>query len=284
MSFVHPTRDAILETAKKLPPAAQILAGICELLHDVNTDLDQIATEIRRDAALAGRVIRISNSVVYGGGGAVASVEEAVSRVGFAEIVRLVGTATVNRIADRELGAYHIGLDTLREALLMHGLAAETLAEYVGMNRNTAYLAGLLRGLGIMVLDRFAGDRMPQPLTYDPKQFESYAKWELVRFGVTATSVTTMALDDWKFPEEIVTAIEMHLDPTLGDDEAEKLANVLNVAGAIAAGNQRALPGELICWAATPERLAAIGVDEWQYRSIVQRASELFEQQRQALY
>jgi HD-like signal output (HDOD) protein len=280
-----PTREALLRVARSLPPAAQILAGICELLHDVNTDLDQIADEIRMDAALAARVIRVSNSVVYGGAGSVASVEEAVGRVGFAEIVRLVGTATVNRIADRELRCYHVPVDLLRESLLMHGLASEALGERCGINRNTAYVGGLLRGIGAMVLDRFAGERLGAHLTFDPIEFDTYDVWENVRFGITAPRVTTMALDDWKFPDEIVNAIDLHLDPPSAvTEESERLANVINLAGAIAVYHARALPGEVRHWTRTPQKLAAIGLDEEQYSQIAQQASQLFDQQRQALY
>lgn len=284
MSFTHPTRDVLLSLARQLPPAGQILAGICEMLHDVNTDLDQIANEIRKDAALTARVIRVSNSIVYGGAGMISSVEEAVGRVGFAEIVRLVGTATVNRIADRELQNYHVGLDLLRESLLMHGLAAETIAEQLGMSRNTAYTSGLLRGLGTMVLDRFGGDKMGPELRYDPSEFETYTRWELVRFGLTATSVTTMSLDEWQFPEEIVTAIELHLAPPEGTDEAERLATVLNLAGAIAVEHGRALPGEVLHWSSADAMRKRLGIDEWEYRNLVQRAAATFDQQQPALY
>jgi len=284
MTFAHPTRDILLDIARKLPPAAQILAGICEMLHDVNTDLDQIAGEIRKDAALAARVIRISNSVVYGGAGGVATVEEAVGRVGFAEIVRLVGTATVNRIASQELKCYHVSLDLLREALLMHGLAAEITAEHLGMNRNTAYISGLLRGLGTMVLDRFGAATMPPNLTYDPSEFETYTKWELTRFGVTSTSVTTMALDDWHFPEEVVTAVELHLAPPPGIDEAERLATVLNLAGSISVEHGRALPGDVLHWTSPAELADRLGLGEWEYRNLIQRAATEFELQKPALY
>lgn len=281
---LNPTRDVLLQIARSLPPAAQILAGICELLHDINTDLDEIADHIRRDAALAARVIRISNSVVYGGGGGVSSVEEAVGRVGFSEIVRLVGTATVNRLVDRELRCYHVGVDELREALLMHGLASEVIGQATGLDRNTAYVGGLLRGIGTMVLDRFAAPQLGAHQLFDPGEFETYSAWESARFGITSARVTTMALDDWRFPDDVVAAIEVHLNPPEGDDEITRLANVLNVAGAIATDHGHALPGEVMHWIRTPAKLAAAGVDEGHYPALVEQASAVFDQQRQALY
>src|SRR5262245_57810393 len=107
-------REVILEHARRLPAAAQVLAGLCELLQDVNTDLEQIAAEIRLEPTLAARVIRMSNSPVFGCGDRVGSVDEAVNRVGFSEVLRLVGAATVASIVDRELTCYGVSVERLR--------------------------------------------------------------------------------------------------------------------------------------------------------------------------
>lgn len=281
---LNPTRDALLRVARALPAAPQILMGICELLQDINTDLDQVATEIRKDAALAARVIRISNSVVYGGGGSVGSVDEAVSRVGFSEVVRLVGTATAAGIVDRELRCYHLAADVMRESLLLHALASEALADAAGLDSNVAYIGGLLRCIGMMVLDRFARDRLTPAQIYDPTQFSGYSAWEMARFGLTATEVTTMAMDDWKFPEELVTAIELHVKPRSGEGDGHRLGYILNLAGAIATDRSCALPGEIVQWSRGPEKLEGAGLEEEQFLLAADRARALFEQQRNALY
>jgi HD-like signal output (HDOD) protein len=279
-----PTRDALLSTARTLPAAPQVLGGLCELLQDVNSDLDQISGQIAMDATLASRVIRISNSIVFGGGGMIGSVEEAVSRVGFSEVVRLVGAATAAGLVDRALACYHLDVDPLREALLMHALASEALAEAAGLDRRTAYVAGLMRGIGVMVLDRFARARLQPQDTFDPSQFETYRQWEIARFNVTAVDVTTMALDDWKFPGEMAAAVAVHLQPPTGDDDTSRLATVLNLAGTIATQHGYALPGEVLFWVRTPEKLATIGIDEDQFALAGEQALGTFEQQRHALY
>ena len=56
------SREKILTTARLLPAAPQVLAGLCELLQDANSDLDQVAEQIRVDSALSARVIRIRSA------------------------------------------------------------------------------------------------------------------------------------------------------------------------------------------------------------------------------
>lgn len=274
LADLAPTRDAILHQAQLLPAAPQVLGGLCELLQDVNTDLEQVSDEIRIDAALAARVIRLSNSVVFGGGAPVASIEEAVNRVGFAEIVRLVGIATVAGLVDRSLAAYGVAADKLRESLLLHALASEALAAQTEIDSRDAYAAGLLRGVGMMVLDRMSRGR----IVYDPESFATYSEWEHACFNVRAAEVTTMILDEWRFPAETVGAIERHLAP--GD---HPFAALLNLAGGIVAQHDGALAGEAKCWTLTPEKLAAAGLDEAQWQLASEQAGAAFRVQRRAL-
>lgn len=273
------TRDAILRHAQALPAAPQVLGGLCELLEDVNTDLDQVTEQIRIDPALSARVLRLSNSVIFGGGITVASIDEAVTRIGFAEITRVVGAATVAGLVDRALPAYGIAAERLRESLLLHALASEALAQRTAFDPRSAYACGLLRGVGMMVLERVARGRVEGAACFDPEQFTTYAEWERLRFGVTSVEVTRMILDEWRFPEELVVALGQHAAPT---DDA--LANVLNLAGGIVAANGLALRGEETLWLVTPEKIAAAGLDEAAWQDAGVQAASSFEQQKHALY
>lgn len=277
------TRDMILRQAQALPAAPQVLGGLCELLEDINTDLDQIAEQIRVDPALTARVIRLSNSVVFGGRGTVGSVDEAVNRVGFAEITRLVGVATVAGLVDRALGSYGIAAERMRESLLLHAFASEALARHLPIDPRSAYAAGLLRGVGMMVLDWIARGRITAADAFDGARFGSYAAWEQVRFGVTGAEVTTMVLDEWRFPAELVSAIEAHALPSAADG-ANPFAAVLHLAGGIVARQGLALEGEAKIWMITPEKLAASGIDEEQFECASEQARAEFERHRAALY
>lgn len=275
------TRDQILDHARALPAAPRVMAELCELLQDINTDLDQIALVIRADPALAARVIRISNSIVYGGEWQVSSIDDAVNRVGFEEVLRLVGTASVAGFVDRSLTMYGLEAEDVRASLLMHALAAEALARHTMVDPRTAYTAGLLRALGMMVLDRAARGRLAENLAFKADQFPTYLDWELARFGLGSADVTRMTLDEWRFPDEIVTAIEEHL-PQSGQFE-NAFAALLNVAGSIVTTVGLALPGERNHWTLTPEKLAAAGLDESQVESATADAQAHFDRQRAGL-
>ncbi|HEY0947285.1 MAG TPA: HDOD domain-containing protein [Opitutaceae bacterium] len=274
-------REKLLETARTLPAAPQVLAALGELLQDVNADIAEVGDLIKRDAALTARVIRMGNSAVFGGGG-VGSLDEAVGRVGFGEIYRIVGAAATASLADRALAFYGIEAEALRESLLFHAIASEEVAQTAGLDVRPAYTAGLLRALGMMVLDRVARERLSAAEAFDPARHTGYVMWEGISFGLSNAEVASMILSDWRFPAEVVAGVREHL-LLRSSDFGSRLACVLNVAGALAAETGRALPGDRAYWALEPRRLEIVGLSADDARAAGERAQHQFERLRLAL-
>ena len=270
------SREKILSAARSLPAAPQAMAGLCELLQDVNADLCQIADQISIDPALAARVVRMSNSIAFGGGGNIGSVDEAVTRVGFSEILRLVGAATVMTMVDRNLAGYGIAAERLRESLLMHAIASETLARFTPIDPRTAYTAGLLRVIGMMVIARVGFTGGSGEGGYDPARHATYSDWEGECFGIPGTEVTAIILREWRLPAAMINGIREHV--VMGSTGlSNPFACLLNLAGAITADAGYALAGEVNCWGHRPARLAAAGIDEEQWQVAKTQALATFE-------
>ncbi len=253
------SREKLLTTARSLPADLNVLSKLGEILQDVNSELDAIAALLRRDVALAARIVRISNSPMFGGGGQVASVEDAVNRVGFAEILKLVGTATAARFTERALDAYDISAQKLRDNMLYVAFAAEALARASGADARAAYTAGLLRPLGLMVLDRAGRGHVHFTQRFPSAKVPTYSAWEGGLFGIDNCEVTALILDEWRFPKELSGAIRRHHLARAGDGESS-LGCLLNLANALAQQRDRAFVGEIAHWATTPEKLAGAGV------------------------
>lgn len=277
------TRENILQIAKSLPAGARLLAQLSILLNDLEVGLDEVAKLIKRDATLSGRIIRISNSVVYGGNSSfrIGVIDEAVNRVGFSEIYRLVGMVTSDQLADRTLRFYGLEPQTLRENMLFTALTCEALADHCGLDPRTSYTAGLLRPVGMLVLDRIAERTASCPL-FDPYTQESYLAWEAACFGFPNTEVAQLILSDWRFPTEIITAIQDHLLPlSLADDNP--LACLLN--GACHLVNQAGfgLNGEDNQWMRGPDCLKDLGLDVETITEATRRTQTLFERLRSSI-
>ena len=94
--------------------------------------------------------------MAYGSGGGIASIEEAVNRVGFSEVYRLTGLAAAAQFIDRNLSFYGISAEQLRNNTLVVAFAMDSLAKSAGVDARTGYTAGLMRLVGKLVLDQYA--------------------------------------------------------------------------------------------------------------------------------
>lgn len=271
------SREKIFEIAQSLPPAPKVLVGLGELLKDLNVGLDRVAELIKRDTALAAHLIRISNSVVYGGSGEVkvGTVEEAVNRVGFREVYRLVGLATAARLTDRALKFYNVPTEPLRANMLYTALVCEALAQECGFDARLAYTAGLMRTLGILVLDRVA-ELLTGVEPYNHEALGSYAMWEGRVFLFSNCDVADMILAEWGFPTETTEAVRDHYLLREADYE-NRLACLLNLAGGIVAAAGNALPGEYVYWEATPRKLQILNLTTRKISKASERARAAFE-------
>jgi HD-like signal output (HDOD) protein len=255
------SRESLIQVARHLPADLRVMAQLGELLQDPNSELDEISALLRRDLALSARIVRIGNSAAYGGGARVASVEDAVNRVGFGEILKLVGTAVAARYTDLALPVYGVGALKLCNNMLYGAIATEALARVTGFDPRVAYTAGLLRPLGLMVVDHASRSLVPPVPVYDRRFWPSYTAWEDRYIGLHSEDAAAMILETWRFPPEIVVAQRCHY---LAADEHwdQPLAVLLNVANSLAARVSRGFPGEEGWWTLTPEKLARARVPE----------------------
>ncbi len=268
------TRERILEIARSLPPAPRVFSELDGLLRDTNSGLHKIGELIKRDATLAAHIIRIGNSVVYGGEQRTGSVEEAVARVGFQEIFRIVGDVATAHLADRALAYYGVEAEELREHMLHTALVCEQLATECGLDARSAYTAGLMRPLGLLVLDRLA-DRYGNVESYHPVRDDDYLTWEARLFGFPSSEVAAMVLGEWKFPAEIVEAVRNQY-MLRSADLGHELACLLNLAGGLVADNGYGLPGESRRWDSSLWKIETLGLTEAKFRAAGERARKAF--------
>jgi len=274
---LHLTREKLFETARTLPPGPKVLARLGVLLEELNVDVDEVTDHVKIDPALAARIVRMSNSVIYGGH-RIGDIEEAVSRVGFREVHRLVGVVTSDRLADRDLRFYQASAKFMRENMLFTAIAAEALADFCDIDPHQAYTAGLLRPLGMLVLDRLA-EHLPASTPYDHGQFGHYLGWEAVHFGLPNTEVAALVLDDWRFPRTISDGIRCHYLTKLSDYE-NRMACLLNLASLCVAESSHTLPGDRRHWELTQGKLDALEITEDMRLMAADRAASRFSRLR----
>lgn len=248
--------ETLLTVAKSLPVAPQIMARLHKMLLDSNSGLAEIATLLKRDVGLTTRIIRIANSAAYKGNG-LGSIEEALQRVGFGEVFKLVGVAANASLADANLRCYGYDAEKFRTHNLLTGLVAEGVARQTGLDTRLAYTAGLLRCIGQLLLDRVGRDSLGASETFPESGGMKLVNWERQVFGTTHHDVAKLLLEHWGFPAVVVKAVGY--DRTSAEP-AVPLAENLYLAECIVKAAGYGLQGEDTDWGVPHETLLAAGM------------------------
>jgi HD-like signal output (HDOD) protein len=269
------TRERLLHVVKVLPAAPQILAQLGTLLLDMNSGLTEVTELLRRDAGLTARIIRVANSSVYNKGSPLASLEEALARVGFKEVYRLTGFAAIAQISEQKLPLYGYSGAQLRENSLLSALMMEALAPSAGIDPRLAYTAGLLRSTGKIALDRMMRD--DASAAGFGQETTPLAERENRVAGMHNCAAAAAILTEWHFPEEMINGIRDHY---LLEEPSGPLASLLNLAAGEAERAGHTLAGESDYWALTPDKLAAAQVTEESLQAAITKARASFESLR----
>jgi HD-like signal output (HDOD) protein len=193
------TKNNLLRLARKLPTSSMVFSRLGLLLRDINTELADIVKLVSVDSGLSSRVIRVSNSVMFGGDEPARTLEDAINRIGFRETHRVVGMAMTEQVFQNDLPVYGVTAEELWENSVVTALAMEKLAILTGDDEGMAYTVGLLRTVGKLVLDRLLEIEQPG-LTCPESEAFDLPKWEKAWAPMSSNEVGAMILDDWKLP------------------------------------------------------------------------------------
>ena len=143
--------DLIDSKSLKLPVLPEIPSRVLAMTTNPEMSISDLSDLIHKDQALAGHVLRISNSAAYAGSRQIASLTQAIARLG----ARLVGDIAFSISLQSEV--FHIkGFEKTVERLWKQALAAglfgKEIARVRRKNVEGQYLCGLLHTVGKPVI------------------------------------------------------------------------------------------------------------------------------------
>ncbi len=201
--------DAVMKV-DKIYPFGATLAQVARKIRNPDVTIDELADLIKRDASFASEIIRTSNSAFYASSTQTNSLFEAMMKVGLREIVRLLGLSLSRSMTARDLTAYKITADEFWKSTVAAAIVCEGVSRLMNIEKDEAYLAGLLHNIGLIVLDQVLRDS-GQSVSWDRNQM--LYDWEASVFGFSHATAGAALLRKWEFPEPVVAAVEQQWAP-----------------------------------------------------------------------
>lgn len=220
-----------IKACPSLPSLPTIAVQVLDLAQKSDVDIPEIARLISKDPALSTKILKTVNSSFYGRSKAVSTISQALIIMGLQSVKTLVlGFSLVSNLSKtKPTGFKHV---VYWKRSIYSATAGRVLAAKLGLvHQEEAFLCGLLKDIGMLVLDTVLGEEYGAVYA----QASSHADLptaEREAFGMNHAEVGGMLAEQWKLPPILCTPIAYHHNVEgVQDPNLRRLTQVVAMAG-----------------------------------------------------
>jgi HD-like signal output (HDOD) protein len=189
-------------------------------------DIAKAASYIESDPVLTAKLLKMANSAFFGLNRSVSNAREAINVMGLIKVRALVIGAALGD------GFHTVGSVNLGQ-FWRYSLNSANLSRYLALpiriDENTAFTAGLIHGIGELVMHVGMPEAMIDLDRSIPMLDLKRARAEKGLFGYSYAEVGAALAREWRFPKKMIDAIE-HQNAPFDNDVYEPIAGVIHIA------------------------------------------------------
>jgi len=208
-----------------LPPFPAIASRILALASKEDVNVNELGRLVRMDPSFSAELLRFANSPLFNVRREVTSLAQAISLVGTERVKTMATLVAVNRMVRSSAR-----IEALRKVWIhsvVTAVIAEEAARAAGMDRESAYTAGLLHNLGTLGLMSAYPDEYSRMLEVSDDFGFDLLETERDLFEIDHCAAGAYIAQDWDFPSELVAAIAAHHnEPVAGEISLDNLIKV----------------------------------------------------------
>ena len=219
--------DSYLQASEgDLPTMPAIANQVVQAVDNPDSSIDDIRSLIDQDAAIAARILKISNSALYGFPSEIQSLSHAISLLGTMTVRNLVLAASMKETYKR----FGLMEKLLWQHSSLSGPVAALLADYrgIGVDPDIAFTAGLMHHIGKTALANSHREEYERVMMTVYNEGRSFTDVENEVFGFSHAELGAAVVQQWGLPDSLILTIQHHHNPgmlaELDDDVARTCA------------------------------------------------------------
>jgi HD-like signal output (HDOD) protein len=209
-------RDELLIQAQELAPLPPTATRLAALVANPNSDIRAIVEAISLDSALTVKLLRLANSAASGPVSEIATVDQAVIRIGTGGVLSMAVAAGVRGRMTTKVEGYGLEEGELWEHSVGAALAAESLSGLCSVEvPPESFTAALLHDVGKLVLARFLAPQLEEFM--HRRQLEGASSSEAAErelLAIDHAELGGVIARHWKLPKSIGVGIQYHHTPS----------------------------------------------------------------------
>ncbi|WP_257311931.1 HDOD domain-containing protein [Geothrix fuzhouensis] len=227
------TPHELIANLGDLPPVPRVAAEVLRLSADPQATAGDFHRIIALDPALAGQVLRVSNSTAFGLMREVTTLTQAITTLGVSALKSVVLASSARTLYLR--GTVGPEERLLWEHALVTAVASRAFAERLGLpHTEEAFVGGLLHDLGKSVLGVKFPERYGPLLRAVDEQNGACLEREQEAFGFDHAMVGEALAGQWSLAPGLQAAVRWHHEPLRAGLAHRKLTAVVALANQLA--------------------------------------------------
>ena len=212
--------QVLINKIEDLPPLPSLVFQVLDLLADPDYSINDLEELIGQDQSLVAKLIKVSNSALYGGAGDIGSLRQALTRLGTRTVKSLVLANSTRTFFSSRHSRSRISSQLLWQHSVECGLAARRVARKVGYkDPDEVFVGGVLHDIGklVMLLKLPNEYRNMQKMKKSKGANDLVLETELI--GCDHTMIGDKLMEKWKMPASLSACVRMHHRFSEADEE-----------------------------------------------------------------
>ncbi len=226
-----PAVTRVIRPSAGLPTLPQTYFALSDAMNTPGSTVGDLTTIIERDPGLGAKVLQLANAAVFGMARRIASLPDAIARLGTEQLAALVMGVHVFRgfrgLAESEFSLEAFQANSMRVARL-----ASRFGQRAG-HADLAFTAGLLSDLGKLLLATQAAPLVREVAARAPTTPAQWCEVERELIGAAHAEVGAGLLDAWGLPFALVEAVTFHHAPRAVVGPSRAVAATVHAADAM---------------------------------------------------
>lgn len=212
-----------------MPPLLHVAERVLPRLSSINCDLSEVTDELSSDQVIAAALLRMANSPLYRGLNKIETLQAAVSRLGLKALRTLLLHESLRSAMFTRKGAAGELAKLVWCQSLASGFITRGLADFTTVDKENAFLIGLLHDIGNVIVLRIMHGAPTRPrFEVDVDTFDYLCSECHQEFG-------ELIADAWSLPPDLKSLISNHHVYPAPDDPLRTERLLLQVADMIGA-------------------------------------------------
>ena len=216
LPFRFALKSYIEDEKLKIPVLPDVIGKVIRLINHPKADANMLARLIHKDQALAGYVLRVSNSPVYAGVRQIETLRQAITRIGAKTLGKIALSITMQGTIFKAKG-YEQEITDIWRHTLTSGAYAQEIGNLIKEQSESLYLCGLLHTVGkpviLQALDELKVEfQMELSHTAGLSLMEEFHR----KVGVKVA-------EQWKLPEAVREACHYYLEPESAESHVKEV-------------------------------------------------------------